>query len=793
MLSTDLKQAFRWLRKSPGFTLVAVATLGAGIGLNTAIFSVVHGVLLAPLSFPDEQRIVSISTRSLETGRETPRMTGGDLEDVRKQAGSFEALSRYYGGEMGVQVGGRAEFTGVSFVEEGFYRVFGTAPVVGHAPSEGQVAVSESFALRNFGRAGDALGRTVSVEGKSYEIAAVMPFTYQFPRKSNLWLTMPSRPENLNRTAYNYRVAAKLKPDVSVDQARADLGAIGSRLASAYPENRKKTFTTAPMRDQLVGPVRTMLLVLMGAVALVLLIACANVANLLLARATTRVREMAVRAALGAGRGRIIRQLLTESLVLGLLGGLAGCALAYLGTDAMLRLAPENLPRLNEVRVDTTTLVFATLISMFSAVLFSLAPAWQASRVDLNEALKQSGGRGVGNRGSHRLRGALASAEIALAFVLALGAGLLMKSFLGLTTADLGFRPDGVLVIYAHVPANEESEYKRATGTFEKILRDVSVLPGVKSASAAMGMPAGQYGSNGSYAVEGKHVFAPGAKLPEAGFRLASPGYFATLGIPLLRGRDFSERDQYSAPVVAIISQALARETFPNEDPLGKRIKCGLDRDEWMTVIGVVGDIRSESPAAKLAPEIYMAFQQHPYFANELQVAIRTSIAPASLTEAVRSTVARTNPGIAMKFTTLQEMVSESISAPRFRTFLVGIFAALALLLAMAGIHGVMSYAVAQRTPELGLRMALGAPVSSVAGLVLGKALLLAGAGIAVGLALSLASGKVMQSLLVGVKPADAFTYAAAVVGVILAVLTATAVPVWRATRIDPVVALRDE
>lgn len=793
MLSTDLKQALRWLRKSPGFSLVAIATLGAGIGLNTAIFSVVNGVLLAPLSFPDEQRIVSINTRSLETGRDHPRMTGGDLEDVRKQARSFESLSRYYGGEMGVQVNGRAEFTGVAFVEDGFYRVFSNPPLAGHPPAEGQVAVSESFALRNYGRPADALGRAVSVEGKSYEIAAVMPLSYQFPRASNLWLTVPARPENLNRTAYNYRVAAKLKPSVSLQQAQADLAAIGARLATAYPENRRKSFNAAPLRDQLVGPVRTMLLVLMGAVALVLLIACANVANLLLARATTRVREMAVRTALGAGRARLIRQLVTESLVLGLLGGLAGCALAYLGTSAMLSLAPESLPRLNEIHVDTTTLLFATLLSVFSAVLFSLAPAWQASRVDVNEALKQSGGRSAGSRGAHRLRGALASAEIALAFVLALGAGLLLKSFLGLTSADLGFRSDGVLVMYAHVPANEEAEYKRATGTFEKILRDISTLPGVTSASAAMGMPSGQYGSNGSYAVQGRHSFRPGAKLPQAGFRLASPGYFSTLGIPLLRGRDFSERDQYDAPVVAIISRALARETFPDEDPIGRRIKCGLDRDEWMTVIGVVGDVRSDSPATKPGPELYMAFQQHPYFANELQVAVRTAIPPATVTESVRATVARTNPGIAMKFTTLREMVSESIAAPRFRTFLVGVFAALALLLAMAGIHGVMAYAVAQRTPELGLRMALGAQPSSVAGLVLRKVLLLAAVGLVTGIALSLASSQVLRSMLVGVQPADVSTYLLAVSGVITAVLTAVAVPVWRATRIDPMLALRDE
>jgi predicted permease len=793
-LATTWKQAARRLLRDRSFTLVAVATLGAGIGLTTAIFSVVNGVLLTPLQFPDSQRILSLNTLWKDTGRQGARLSGGDLADLRNSTSSFAAISRAYGGQFGVQMKDHADFTGGFFVDPEFFQVFGTTPAFGRPPHQFEAAVSYSFAQRNFSDPRAALGQVLHVETRAYEIVAVMPPGFRYPRIADVWLGLPPKIENLNRTAYNYPTVAKLKPEVSLETATADLSALGARLAASFPENKNKSFVPVPLREQLAGPVRTMLLVLMGAVGLVLLIACANVANLLLARATGRVREMAVRAALGASRARIIRQLLTESVLLGLISGLVGWGLALAGTGAILSLVPDNLPRLSEVTVDRTALLFATLVSVLSSVLFSLAPAWHASRVDLNEALKQGGGRGIGGRNSNRLRGALVVAEIALAFVLALGAGLLIKSFNGLLSAELGYRTEGILVMYAHLPAGTEAEAKAATTQFERLIQDLATLPGVKSTSAAMGMPAGRYGSNGSYAVEGRHVFGqPGVKLPEAGFRLASPNYFATLGIPLLRGRDFSPRDQYDAEPVAIISQALANQTFPGQDPLGQRIKCGLDRDVWMRVVGVVGDIRADSPASKPGPELYMAFHQHPFFANELQVAIRTDGDPGLLTEPVRRAVQQAHPSIATQFTTMNAMVSESIAAPRFRTFLVGLFAGLALLLAMAGIHGVMAYAVAQRTPELGLRMALGAQANDVARLVLGRALALALAGLLIGAALSLASARAIGSLLVGVKTADAASYALAVLAVFASVLLATALPVYRATRIDPVVALRDE
>ncbi len=796
MLWTSLTQAARRLRKDVWFTLVAAGTLGAGIGLNTAIFSVVDGVLLKPLRVPGEERILSVGTDFKDKGRITPRLTGGDYEDLREQSASYEAIARVYGGEMGVQLASSAEFTGVYLVETPFFRVFAVTPASGRMLTEGDeergAVVSAAFAQRNFGSARNALKQVLRFDGRAYEIAGVAPEGFHYPKKADVWLALTAQPQNVNRTSYNYPVVAKLRRGVALEAARIEAQAIGTRLESEYRDsNRNKSFALTPLRAQMVGPVRTMLLVLMSAVALVLLVACTNVANLLLARSTVRAREMALRAALGASRARLIGQMLAESVWLGLLSGALGWALAYAGTGALLRLAPANLPRLDEVQVDAGAFLFASVVAMICAVVFSLAPAWHASRVDLHDVLKQGGARGIGGRGAHRLRGVLAGAEIALAFVLALGAGLLLKTFHVLNTAELGFRTNGVLVMYAHVPATTEVELRRASSTFERILRDIRALPGVKSAAAAMGMPAGQYGSDGSYAVEGKHTFAPGEKMPHAGFRLAGPGYFETIGIPLMRGRDFSEADQYEAPLVAVISTTLARQSFPGEDPIGKRIKCGLDRLEWMTIVGVVGDVRSDSPASAPGPEIYMSYPQHPAYANELQVAVRTDGGVTE--ETLRRVVRSTDPSVATKFTTMEAMVSESIAAPRFRTLLIGAFAGLALLLAMAGIYGVMAYAVAQRVPELGVRIALGARRGDVARIVLGRAGVMTGVGLAVGVALAVGFSRVLETMLYGVKPLDAWSFAGAGAAVVLAALAASVVPVWRAVRVDPMAALREE
>jgi putative ABC transport system permease protein len=799
-LLQDLTHAGRALAKNPGFATVAILTLALGIGANTAIFSIINGVLLSPLPYPDPDRIVAVSTFFKQTGATTPRLTGGDLVDIRADGEIFDALSYYIGGEMGVQLPGRAEFTGAYLVNPDFFRVFGVRPAYGRLfendDQDRAAVINLAFAERNFGTGPAALGRAVRIENRAYEIVGVLPAGFQFPAEAQVWAPAPVTPDNLNRTAYNYRTVARLKSGVTLETAEAHLETIGARLASSLPDsNRNKSFVAIPLRDQLVGPVRTTLYLLMGAVALVLLIACTNVADLMLARATARSREIAVRAALGARRWHIVRPLLVESAVLALAGGALGLLLANVGTDLLVRVSSDRvpLPRLNDIHVDRLVLIFATAVSLASSLIFGLIPAWQATRVDLQDALKQGGARGLLGGRSPQLRNGLVVAQIALSFVLAVGAGLLMRSFVALNNAQLGFRTDGVLVMYAHAPAGTLDEQLGVGRLFERLFGELAGLPGVKSVAGAMGLPTGQYGSNGYYAVEGKHIFAPGQRLPHAGFRLASPGYFVTMGIPLLAGREFSSRDRHNSNFVAIISEALARETFPNEDPLGKRVQCGLDSPNWMTIVGVVGDVRQDSPASAPGPELYMPLQQHPYHANELQVVVRTAVEPGSLINAVRQKVRALNPEIAMKFTTLDAMVADSIARPRFRMLLISAFAGLALLLVMAGVYGVMSYVTTQRTSEFGLRSALGAAPRDLVALVLKSAIRLATVGLALGILLSLAAGRAMASMLFGLKPADALTYVAVLCAVTPMVLLATAVPAWRAARIDPLTALREE
>ena len=792
-LGQDFRYALRVLAKAPGFTAIAVLTLALGVGASTAIFSVVNGVLLRPLPYGNADRIVALNTYLPQQNRTSVRVTGGDLVDIRAERGLFDSMSYYFGGEMGVQLSDRAEFTGVYFVNPGFFPVFGVQPIAGQLLREGQTSgavVNAGFAQRLFGSPANALGKTLRVEQRAYEITGVLPEGFRFPQKADIWLPAPVTPTNVNRTAYNYQAIATLTG--TLESARAQLSALSTRLESAHPVTKNKVLTVTPLREQMVGQIRSTLMLFLGAVLLVLLISCSNVANLMLARATSRSREMAVRAALGASRGVLVRQLFLESLLLAIGGGLLGFFAADGGVGLLLRLAPANLPRLSEVTVDSQVFFFSLALSAGASLFFGLVPALRASRVDLNETLKQGGGKGSLGGRSGGLRNGLVVAEIALAVVLAVGAGLLFRSFLALHSVNLGYRTEGVLVMYAHLPAQSDQELRKATHSFEQLFEELKALPGVISVSSAMGLPTGQYGSNGAFAVEGKHRFEPGQVLPQAGFRLTSPGYFATMGIPLIKGRDFTERDQYEASFVAIVSEALVKEVFPNEDPIGKRVQCGLDSPKWMTVVGVVGNVRQQSPASTPGSELYMPFQQHPSYANELQVVLRTAGATAGLTGPVRDAVRRRNPDMAMKFTTMETMVSDSISAPRFRTSLVSTFAIMALLLAMAGVYGVMAYLVTQRTPEIGLRVALGATPTSVVRMVLAKAGVLAVIGLTLGIGLSFALQRVVATMLFGVEPMDLSTYAV-VTGAIAAItLLAGLVPAWRASRIDPLEALRE-
>jgi len=806
-LLKDVRYAVRSLRQSPGFALAAIATLAVGIAAVTSLFTVVDGVLLKPLRYPDADRIVAVVNHYPD--RRAPNLTGGDEIDISAEHQVFDAFAYYFGGEIGIQLGDHAEFVGTRFVHPEFFRVFGVAPIVGRlftdADAQQSVIVGAGFAERNFGGAAAAIGRPVFIENRSYLIAGVMPAAMQFPPGTEVWAAAPLQPENRNRTGHNYRAVAKLASGVSVDAANAQLAALSQRLADAFPiSNANKTFVSVPLRDTLVGPVRTTLYMLMGAVGLVLLIACANVANLMLARGSARIREVAVRAALGAGRTRIARQLLAESLVLAVLASAAGLLLADAATAALLRTGSSYvpLPRLSDVTMDARVLWFSVALAVLTTMAFGLAPAIHAARVNLKDALNQGAGRGVVARGSSAMRSGLVIAQIALSFALAINAGLLVRSFAALDEAPLGFRRDGVLVMYAHAPARGSlfdgsglSAYLQAGRFFDDLLARLRRVPGVVAAGAAMGLPTGQYDSNGAYAVEGKQTFGGDFRqLPSAGFRLASPGYFETMQIPIVAGRDFTDGDVFERPLVTIISQSLARQSFGAENPIGHRIMCGFDApDKWMTIVGVVGDVRQASPASRPGPELYMPLRQHPYSANEVQVVMRTHAPPDALIESARQTVRSMNPDVATKFITLEASVNGSIAAPRFRALLVATFACVALLLALAGIYAVMTYTTAQRTAEFGIRMALGARALDVVRLVLGGAGRLAAAGAALGLIAALAMSRVVASLLYGVSAHDVTTYGGVLLMALPLVAAAAAIPAIRAARTDPLQSLRRE
>jgi putative ABC transport system permease protein len=801
-LARDSAYALRAWRRSPAFFSVAALTLALGIGATTAIFSVLNGVVFRPLQYREPDRIVAPGTRWARLARETQRLTAGDLLDLGASRETFDTFSAYWGGEVGVQVAGVGEFARVFWVEPGFFRVFGIDPANGRVfvPPDGEVAavVGQGFAERVFGGGRQAIGKGVSVEGQAYGIVGVLPRGFDAPRRTEIWLPAPARLQGgspAERTAFNYYAVARLAPGVSLAQARARVDALAARLEAAHPDsNGGRGFTLDPLGDRIVSPVRATLFVLMGAVGLVLVIACVNVANLLLARATTRSHEIALRAALGASRTRIARQLVAESLMLAGAGGAFGLALAYAGTGALLRVAPGELPRLNEVAVDWRVMAFAGACSIAASLLFGLAPAWHMARTDPIEGLRHAGPRGgLGGR-TGRVRNALVVVEVALSFVLATGAGLLLRSYLALNSTELGFRPDSVLIVDAHAPARSLEQYVQTARFFERLSPQLSSIPGVRAVAAVMGLPTGPYGSNGAFEIEGRPTPSARGQAPEAEFSLASPGYFAAIGIPLDRGRDFSDADRHNSPFVAIVSRTLAKRDFPAGDPIGQRIRCGLDAPEtWMTVVGVVGDVRQDSPGSAPGAAIYMPLEQHPYHANEVHVVIRADVEPGTLAEPVRRKMRALNPTMAMKFATLDEMVASSIDTPRFRTYLLGVFASLALLLAMAGVYGVMACAAAQRTAEFGVRLALGAGRGRVFAVVLAQAAGLGFAGLSVGIALSLAAGRMVRTMLYGVTPLDTPAYVAAAALLSVAVLAAGMVPAWQATRIDPVLALRTD
>jgi len=788
----DLRYAFRSLARNPGFSVLAVVVLALGMGANSAIFSVVNGLFLKPLPYPEPDRIVNVYSKWTKSGS-LGNVSGPDFQDWKSTATSFEALAAHGGDETSVAFNGSAEYAGVIQVSRGFFDVFRLRPLQGRVfsaeeekPGGTSVAVvSESYWRRRM-NAAPLDKQSLRIGGKAYRVIGVIPMRY--PDKTDVWISTGGQESTQNRTAHNFQAVGRLKTGISPEQANAELAAIAGRLAAQYPkENADKSSAAVPLQEDLVSNVRLTVLLLFAAVGLVVLIACANVANLLLAKATARAREIAIRAAVGASRWDIVQLMLAESLVLAVAAAALGLLLAYWGLDALLAAAPKDLPRLDEVHIDATVMAFTVFTSIASTMLFGLAPAVTASKGDLNETLKQSSRTTSGSAAG--LRSALVIGEIALSVMLAIGAGLLVKSLTTMNNIPLGFSPEKILTAETTVATDDIESARQNVRFYTDALPKIQLIPGVVAAGAVTATPGNASHSNGSIQIEGR---LEGEKQPEGLFCVATPGYLRAIGIPMRAGRDFDDRDTADGVYSVIVNEAFVKAAYPaGEDPLGKRIRCGYDSDRWMTITGIVGDIRKRGPARRILPELIMPYLQHPFPATYMTLTVRTQSDPALAQESIRAAVREVNPEVPLRFSTIEAAIADGTAQPRFRTWLLALLAGLAVLLAMIGVYGVMAYNVSQRLGEIGLRMALGASSSDVVRLVLSNAARLASIGLVVGLAGAFAAGRLLESMLFQVKAYDPLTFASVATGALLAVAAATFIPARRAASLDPAIVLR--
>ena len=799
MLAQDLRYAFRQLRRNPGFAVTAILTLALGIGATTAVFSVVEQMLLTQLPYRDADRIVALETFFTDKQHLHPSVTGGDYQDMSSDS-AFAAVAYYEGGQMGVQLSDHATFTRIEAVSPQFADVFGVHPLSGALFRKGdashQALVSEAFADAELGGVTAAIGKLVSVESESYQVVGVMPRGFDFPQKTSVWLGASATPDNLNRNSYNYHAVARLRNGVNVEQAQLRLHALSIHLAKQFPvDHAHVDLRAVPLRDALTGSVRTSLWLWLGAVVVLLMIACANVAHLQLVRISAQGHALAVRGALGASRARIVASVLLEAALVSLFGGIAGLLLSIPSTKLLMHMLASQLPRSMSATPDPRLLSFCLLLAAVVTVFSAALPCWWAARRDPAAALSRGARSSSTDRGTALWRRGLLALEIALSFLLVTTSGLLLRTLQHIHEAPLGFAADNRLIVYAHAPAHGLAEGQKRVVELAQLTDQLDALPGVQSAAQTMGLPAGQYGSNGYYAITSKGQSMGQSGLPWAIFSLAGPGYFNTMHIPLLQGRDVTAADTYGSQPVALVSASLARQSFGNSSPLGRRIICGMDEDSMRgaTIVGIVGDVRQDSPADDPTPALYMPLAQHPYMANEVQIVLRTATASATLIPAVRQRTLAADAAIATRFTTMDDALAAATQPQQLRGELLTAFAALALLLAAVGMYSVTSFTVAQQVREIGIRMALGADRTTVAREVMMSAAKSGFLGIGLGVLVSLEASRVLSRFLVGVPALDPLSYGAAAGLLVTAAALAALIPARRAASTEPMVALRTE
>ena len=810
-LLQDIRYGVRMLAKHKAFTAIAVATLALGIGANTAIFSVVNELLLRPLPYRDAERIVMLWEVSPE-GRHQNTTSRNNFRAWRDQSSSYQHVAAFSDQRLNLTGDGEPEELSVQFATSEFFKVLGVDPILGRTflPEDAEdgkppVAVlSYGLWQRRFGGQSSVIGQPITLNGVKYSVIGVMPSNFQLHitrrsgtgRPAELWTVLPmSTGAGTNQIGRFLSVVARLKDGVSANQAAVELRTIEARLSDEVPQyNKNFSAEVLPLREQFFGNVRRPLWLMLGAVGFVLLIACANVANLLLSLASAREKEIAVRAALGARRGRIIRQLLTESLLLALLGSVLGLGLAWLGIKALIAISPRDLVSLQGVGLNLTVLLWTLGISLLTGIIFGLAPALHISRLNLNDSLKEGGKSESGHAsGSRRLRSALVVSEIALAVVLLASAGLLIRSFISLQQVDRGFNTDNILTMVIRLPDAKYPQDAQLVTFFTQAVERIRQLPTVKSVGMVNFLPLyGGLGSATGFVIEGRPLPEPGQE-PGTDVRVADAGYFQVLGIPLLRGRHFSDLEQREAKRVILINEALARKYFADEDPIGRRLDVAMFENPTPTeIIGVVGNVRYDSLIDEAPPAVYFP---HPDLAYPfMTLVIRTDGEPTAIAPAAQREIRAIDPNQPISnVRTMNQVMSEWVSRSRFNTLLLGLFAALATLLSAVGIFGVMNYSVALRTREIGLRLAVGAQPRQVLLLILRQGLLLTIVGVVLGLAASFALTRLLSGLLFGVTAVDATTFTTISVLLVMVSLLACYLPARRAMRIDPLRALRYE